>query len=74
MSFTNVSLVKDMTKDPALDSLCSRLLLRLTCLLSSFKGGTIELGTPFRLKQTVTEMFMAIDAEGLYLTLRDDPL
>ncbi len=42
--------------------------------IDSFRGGTIELGTPFRLKQTVTEMFMAIDAEGLYLTLRDDPL
>ena len=43
LSCTNVSLVKDMTNDLALDSLCSRLLLRLTCLLSSFIGGTIHI-------------------------------
>ena len=42
--------------------------------VNSFKGGLIELGQEFRLKQTVTEMFMALDPEILYLTLREDAL
>ena len=42
--------------------------------IDSFKGGQITLGQTFRLKQTVTEMYVALDSEQLYLTLREDPL
>lgn len=42
--------------------------------IDSFKGGSIGLGQTFRLKQTVTEMYVALDSEQLYLTLREDPL
>ena len=31
--------------------------------IDSFKGGSIGLGQTFRLKQTVTEMYVALDSE-----------
>ena len=42
--------------------------------VNSLKGGQISLYQEFRLKQTVTETFISMDPEGIYLTLRSDAL
>lgn len=42
--------------------------------VNSLKGGYISLNQEFRLKQTVTEQFISMDPEGIYLTLRSDAL
>lgn len=43
-------------------------------MMDSFVGGALDYENKIRLKHIVTDSFIALDSEGLYLTLKSDPV
>lgn len=43
-------------------------------MINAFTGGIVDFGQKIRLKHVITDSFLALDAEQLFLILKKDPV